>query len=76
MRDQDAFISFADVNVSLNQITAAADVGRDFCGKVAHSSVEEVAFACGVNASSIGHKTFAKAIVERQHPCGIFGARP
>jgi hypothetical protein len=39
MCDQNALIILADVNVSLDQITAVADVRRDFRGQVAHSGM-------------------------------------
>ena len=64
MRDQDTFIGLAEVNLGVDQIAAATDIGRDLCRKVAHSGMKHVALARAVNSIRVHHETFAEAIVE------------
>ena len=64
---QDTFARFADVNVGLDQIAAAADIGCDIRRQVPHSGMEHVALAGAVKAVGILDEALTKAVVERQH---------
>jgi hypothetical protein len=70
MGDQHALVAGFHRDVGLDQVTAAAHVGRDLGRDMADALVEDE-LAAMVGARGILGEAWTKAIIERQHLVGL-----